>query len=386
MPHHQRLLISLVSDQRMQNVLPVFQRGLDFDRVLLVASAQDGAINLRYQHIAADLTHTLENHVAVVLHPKPVDPYDPESTRSVLGSILAQLGADTEAIVNFTGGTKPMAVGAYLAAKDYGLPQLYVDTFNERFLLYEPSAVMRPINFHLQGISIPLYLKAHHRNIHQEQTAQHRFRAEELSIASVISRLGDEGIRVADALHTKTFQKGSLRIKIPRLLREALANAGFVSRWDLTQDGEQYFRSGRWLEAFAYQSLQEANRFDDIRGPVIFESPSRRDDPTNVTNEIDVMVLYQGKLGLIECKTRLRRRERSGGQTGGAQDALGKLKALQDVSAGLFGKGFVVTAQREKRLSPAVYERAREYRLTIIPRESLLSLPDIVYRGLSSRR
>jgi hypothetical protein len=65
---------------------------------------------------------------------------------------------------------------------------------------------------------------------------------------------------------------------------------------------------------------------------------------------------------------------------------LGKLKALQDVSAGLFGKGFVVTAQFGGKLSPAVYERAREYRLTIIPRAQLMSLPDLIYRGLSPRR
>jgi len=177
-----------------------------------------------------------------------------------------------------------------------------------------------------------------------------------------------------------------MRTKIPRSLKLALEETNFFSQGDLTHAGEEYFRAGRWLEAFTYQLLLDAKVFDDILGPVIFESPSRHDDQTSVTNEIDVMALHHGKLGLIECKTRLRRRDRTGGQASGAQDALGKLKALQDVSAGLFGKGFVVTAQFGGKLSPAVYERAREYRLTIIPRAQLMSLPDLNYRGLSPRR
>jgi len=36
------ILISLVSDQRMQDILPLFQRGAPYDIVLLVVSATDG--------------------------------------------------------------------------------------------------------------------------------------------------------------------------------------------------------------------------------------------------------------------------------------------------------------------------------------------------------
>jgi len=389
MPKLHNLLISLVSDQRMQNVLPVFQREFCFDSVLLLASAQRNnrnKINPRYQNIATDLAGAIGKQVDVRLHPEPVDPYDPESTRSILNNLIENLPSDTEVTVNFTGGTKPMAVGAYLAAEDHELSQLYVDTFNERFLVYEPTGVMRVVNFQLEGLTIPIYLKAHHRNINYNRSNTHNFSSHELAIAKAIINLGDKGLNIADRFHSRTFQKDTfMRMKIPRSLRLVLEEASLFEDGYLTKSGNAYFRTGRWLEAFAYQILQASGKFAHVNGPTIFESPGRNDDQISVTNEIDILALYQGKLGLIECKTRLRRYERSNKQSSIPQDALSKLKALQDVSAGLFGKGFVVTAQFGSKLSSVVYERAHEYRLTIIPRENLMSLPELVRSGISQR-
>jgi hypothetical protein len=136
------------------------------------------------------------------------------------------------------------------------------------------------------------------------------------------------------------------------------------------------------LEAFTYLMLTDSRKFDDVTGPTFFESPPRVGGSESVTNEIDALALLRGKLGLIECKTRLRRRNVQR-NVGGAQDILGKLKALRDVSGGLFGTGFIVTAQNESRISPVVFERAEEYRLTIIPRERLMDMADLVYHTLT---
>ena len=53
-----------------------------------------------------------------------------EETRAAVSRAAAE---DPGCVVNFTGGTKPMSIGAYAAAAEKGLPSLYVDTDSGEF-------------------------------------------------------------------------------------------------------------------------------------------------------------------------------------------------------------------------------------------------------------
>ncbi len=52
---------------------------------------------------------------------------------------LIERGSFSTTVVNFTGGTKCMSVGAFLAAREAGVMALYVDTANERLIWFHPD-------------------------------------------------------------------------------------------------------------------------------------------------------------------------------------------------------------------------------------------------------
>ena len=273
-----------------------------------------------------------------------------------------------------------MAVGAYMAAVEHGAHRLYVDTAHERFLLNKPNAELEAIPFDIIPVPISTYFAAHRRQILVDRTKQTRLTEAELAAAHSLLEFGEKGLRVADALHMAAVRRSPLRIRPSRQLRMRLQALELLKDDHLTDAGSKYFGSGRWLEAYTYQSLLEAGNFDDVAGPQWLEGES------GVINEIDCTATANGKLALIECKSRLLSRRRSGyPYDEDAQQILGRLKSLRDVIGGVFGRAFVVTAQHESRIGPQVFERASEYRLQIIGHERLRELPDLIYPALTKR-
>ena len=124
-------LIHLVSDQTMQNLLPVL--ALSPQRVVQVVSSSTE----RFHKPAVNTIHA--SHEAAELGfgyprewPEPVslgvDSPTIEQTREVVARLFQQYSG---AWMNYTGGTKNMSIGAWLAARDAGAPSLYCDTPRE---------------------------------------------------------------------------------------------------------------------------------------------------------------------------------------------------------------------------------------------------------------
>ncbi len=126
-----RTLIHLVSDQTLQNILPIL--ALEPDRVLQVMSKdterfRKPALNTRRAvEVAARRGFRMPaewpDPVAV-----GVDSPSIEQTRKVVAGLLQE---GPKATVNYTGGTKNMSIGAWLAARDASAPTLYCDTPRE---------------------------------------------------------------------------------------------------------------------------------------------------------------------------------------------------------------------------------------------------------------
>ncbi|MBX3746388.1 MAG: DUF1887 family protein [Verrucomicrobiae bacterium] len=126
-------LLHLVSQQTMQNLLPLL--AMRPSLVIQVRSSDE-----RFRQAAEDLK------AAVIAMRKQPGFHDlnPEfrdwdigeatpgvdSSRRAVGEALAPW---PQAVVNLTGGTKPMAIGAFLAAQSEGRPVLYCDTHQRRF-------------------------------------------------------------------------------------------------------------------------------------------------------------------------------------------------------------------------------------------------------------
>lgn len=115
-------LIQLVSEQTMQNLLPV----LRLKPARLVHFATPRTANRSFWIAEA----ARQSHCPVELETVTLSamPGMRETMQATLAAIEHAAAADREVLLNFTGGTKLMGIGAYVAALKHKAPSVYVDT------------------------------------------------------------------------------------------------------------------------------------------------------------------------------------------------------------------------------------------------------------------
>jgi hypothetical protein len=121
-------LIQLISEQTMQNLLPIL--ALKPSRVVHLATPKTAARSAQIIEAArqAQLVTDLE---PIRLSEMPSIS---ETSRAVRRSIRAASDAKHAPVINFTGGTKLMSIGAYEAAMRERAISLYVDTDHQQFV------------------------------------------------------------------------------------------------------------------------------------------------------------------------------------------------------------------------------------------------------------
>jgi len=147
-------LIHLVSEQTMQNLLPLLAlepacaiqvRGAgaaseSSDKRLVMATVQAG---LKTQFVS----HVIDS-------PKPAMDQVSEAVRRVLKD-------HPNAVVNITGGTKLMSLGAYLAATQAQVPILYCDTASRQFIFVNGNRNIRSFDDTVDQLNTCIVMAAH---------------------------------------------------------------------------------------------------------------------------------------------------------------------------------------------------------------------------------
>ena len=118
-----KTLIQLVGEQAMPNLLAAIATRPDRIVHLWTPKTRHSSECLRDACNAAGITARIR---FVELSGTP----GIEETRAAVSRVAAE---ESGCLVNFTGGTKPMSIGAYVAAAAKGLPSLYVDTDSGEF-------------------------------------------------------------------------------------------------------------------------------------------------------------------------------------------------------------------------------------------------------------
>ena len=121
-------LIQLISEQTMQNLLPVLR--LKPTRLVHLATPRTVHRSALIAEAARQSQCPVKLETATLSHM----PGMKETMQATL-SAIEQAGANDESVlVNFTGGTKLMSIGAYVAALKHKVPSLYVDTQDSVFV------------------------------------------------------------------------------------------------------------------------------------------------------------------------------------------------------------------------------------------------------------
>ena len=121
-------LIQLVSEQTIQNLLPALRlRPARLVHLVTPRTARRSA-NIEAAARAAGLAPRVETV------PLSSMPGIQECFGVVNEAITRATGEGGKCVVNFTGGTKLMSIGAYAAARSHQIPSLYVDTADTMFM------------------------------------------------------------------------------------------------------------------------------------------------------------------------------------------------------------------------------------------------------------
>lgn len=121
-------LIQLVSEQTMQNLLPVLR--LKPTRLVHLATPRTAARSAWIAEAARQSQCPVDLETVTL----SAMPGMKESMRATIAAIENAGGSGNNALVNFTGGTKLMSIGAYVAALKHKTASFYVDTQDSVFV------------------------------------------------------------------------------------------------------------------------------------------------------------------------------------------------------------------------------------------------------------
>jgi len=233
------LLLSLLGEQPIPNLLPLWQYGL-FTRTQFAATSATLPMALTLEQ-AIKQDPTL-NHLTV-LPPLKLDAYDIGKARVELaGALLAHQANNLPVCLNLTGGTKLMSLAAMQAGYGTGIALLYVATeTNKMIWMRSDGSEERREDIQVK-VNIAQYFSAH-------------------------------GLEIGADM---SFIPGRVRHASPPP------------------------KAGDELEERAAKLAAESGFFDDVRRNVFVRKQTDREP---VVNELDIVVTRNGRLAVCSCKT-----------------------------------------------------------------------------------
>lgn len=363
------LHICLVSEQATPNLVPACDPSFRPKEVILLTSSG-------MQAAAGYLKEVLEAR-KVFCTTWPIDnPFDYGHVRTRLIKLLDKRGSERMAL-NATGGTKIMAIAAHGVFRERDLPVFYVHPRKDEVVWLHTEAP--PIQI-ADRVTLEEYLRAHGYRI--RSLRRDAFGPPMLELTAI---LVEEIEHFERPICNLNFFAGTAENR-PGLLSgeispRQLGDRGFRRLLDLfggygilrlegnrirfADESSRFFANGGWLERHIFETLLElrdAFSMQDLAASVEVSTPG------GSRNEIDVAFLWNNRLHLVECKTRvLRSADRERGP--GAQ-TLYKLDSLSEFG-GLNTRCLLVSY---KSLEHYDRQRARDLRIQVIESTGLRSL------------
>ncbi|MBN2007619.1 MAG: DUF1887 family protein [Anaerolineae bacterium] len=352
-------MIALVSDQRMQNIIPLLQKGSAYDELVLVMSKerQTGEPLPKYRKAAKDLTSVLHKHLTVRTSNDFVDPYGIESVRCTISNLIRQCTNPSDVVVNISGGTKPMAIGAMRAAQTAGISCIYVDTEDNETLWLKPDDSTISEKTQIANLNVSLYIRAYGERVTDSKTITNVEETQKIW-ATII---GDQHKviyrKVIVPMMTAIKQSREQKAGFPIVCRviptknqiqiiEQLAQADLwiwnpISQHISITEPSAKFLYGTWVEIYAALQLQKSRAFDDIKLNIKLEG---------IEGEIDIAAVSNGKLVLVECKSNVQQSQQ-----------LSKLDSFRLRLGGSYAQAYYARASEAN--APAIRKQCQKYRL-----------------------
>lgn len=350
--NYNKVLVSIVSDQAIPNIIAAEAFRPDL-HVLLLTDAG------RYLHIASRIISALKDIDSTYIT-RNIDPYDPQSVVKALDGIPGIKHAE-QVVVNITGGTKIMAIGAINWCAAHDISAVYVDTEDRMLIRVRESSSCPPcLPDTIPSLSLEHFALAHGVTIVGGNREQSPFKPNE----HVIDNLKDYLYRNEKTLKNyasialneidcwKRLVGGKDKApdvpedKYNKFLKKmaglGIIKSSFNNTWrinegpktSLIKELPQLGKYGTPLELWVYYHLVNRKEIEDLRWGVdlLWASPSGE----TVGNEVDILAVARSRLSVISCKL--------GDNVDSGE--IPKVKELANQMGGTFARAAVVLTEK----------------------------------------
>ncbi len=358
------IMLALVSDQPMPNVMAALQYDPSPDHIEFIVSADKtdvGKYDPRYDSKYHALCRALQTLGISCSRMPPVHPYRLQDVKAQCLAAMARYSEDDHFVFNITGGTKVMALAAYLAGLESGRPVIYVESRDRRLIaISEGTSYERPFNeTRFRLVDVGRYLAAYGRVIDKEtlyeslpsrDVATARFFVDRLAasralLGKIIRAIRQQGDSIAPRRFALEELPSSRQIVLDRLIADGyLAPAEHAGRYAVVNESDWHFLRGAWLEVYTFDALHRSHYFDDVRCNVQLRG---------APGELDVVLTRNASMGICEAKFEAK-----------LSITMSHLRALKETLAGVYGRIFYVTAR--DRVTKDMANLARVYGITAI--------------------
>lgn len=362
-----KTLFQLLSEQALPSAMAV--RAIRPDEVICLDTGSFSSQMFRLEQI------TYTRH-----RPEKFHPYDLQKNAGILRPLLEKARANGEVWINFTGGTKMMALPAVMLGLELGCRCAYVDTRAGEIVeitkdFQEVRSSLGKNDFSISD----LIVLAGEQEVADPGQDNPEGRSD-VSLQISKSPLAGDLIGEMNRWMDETKKKGQSCLSgyiVNKRFKASWGNGNFslegVASTPLTgmhPDPAFYLGAG-WVEELAAIRLNRSRIFNEVRLNLKIEWSKQalsviRKQYSEVKNEVDLVALYNWIPIIIECKAGIARPEH-----------LPKLKFLRDHLCGSFGIAILATRSDPSEL---IIEQARNQNIHIISGRAWDALAENVRR------
>lgn len=318
-------MIALVSEQAIPNLMAAVKLKPSSIHLLFT---QDLKIQKTYKNLKSYLNTRIPG---IRVYEHLVDAKEPDSTHQVIKSILSET-KEMDHVINVTGGTKLMALGAYQAGIEGHCGIIYVDTAQNKFLNLGSFTADFPGGPSLPRLKVDDFIGLYGAQIKHEKTSQgySNLNCYKPLVESLISdpksweeTLNYFNVAKGRYLHNYTLAfKGSKKITGPnrkkfrcfpsilyaykkaKMIKDLTIHQAEISFKFMSPKAQDFIlRKGTPLELFTFYKILELTNVDDLRLDVEYLWGGYIGEKADIKNEIDVMVSAGSRLVCFSCKS-----------------------------------------------------------------------------------
>jgi hypothetical protein len=377
----------LVSEQPTPNLSPLVDASLKPDEVVLVTTPEQ--VKSGRAEWLAEVIKTK----GIDVHFAPISTaWEYEIIKNELEEQVSRFQDDkVQLVFNITGGTKLMSIAAYeLFFFDNKGDVFYVQ--NDTVFWIHSSKEEKVKNHPLEDrLKLNDFLTAHGASIKEMDQSGTPGSVKELGESwldraemqsAYIRKLNGYAFEAERKLKVSLKEEDYEDQELIVLINE-LEIAGMVSlegkELIFKNEAARFFVNGGWLEEVIYNQLQKLFKEEpigaqDMAKNLLFVWKGENKE-TGTKNELDIVFLYNNRLHIIECKTKVMTRNDND-----VSDALNKLNTLKQKAGGLASKAMLISYQEVRKNDK---ERADLMGVKLCDKRGLKSLKSHLKRFIS---